>query len=149
MMKTRTFLFLSVLMVVTLALAACGRAPAGEVPGAPGEAPPGAEETPAEETPAEEGVPVMVSLAELTEFAIDMPASLPAGPTTFEVTNDGTIEHNFEIEGEGIEEVFETNLQPGETRTMEVDLAPGTYKVYCPVEGHEEQGMVTELTVTE
>ena len=40
----------------------------------------------------------------LTEFAIDMPTELPAGPTTFEITNDGTIEHNFEVEGQGIEE---------------------------------------------
>ena len=34
----------------------------------------------------------------LMEFAIDMPSELPAGPTTFEITNDGTIEHNFEVE---------------------------------------------------
>jgi uncharacterized cupredoxin-like copper-binding protein len=84
----------------------------------------------------------------LTEFAIDMPDTLPAGPTTFEVTNDGTVEHNFEVEGEGIEEEFEANLQPGETMTLEIDLQPGAYNVYCPVGDHHDQGMHVELTVT-
>jgi plastocyanin len=85
----------------------------------------------------------------LTEFAIDMPTEIPAGPTTFAVTNNGTVDHNFEVEGEGIEEEFEANLAPGETQTLELDLEPGTYEVYCPVGDHRDQGMETELTVTE
>jgi glucose/arabinose dehydrogenase len=103
----------------------------------------GAAET---DTPAAAGDAVQVTL---TEFAIEMPTELSAGSTTFEVTNAGTIEHNFEIEGQGIEQEFEQNLQPGETKTMTVDLPPGTYEVYCPVGNHAEQGMETELTVTE
>ncbi|HEV2066713.1 MAG TPA: cupredoxin domain-containing protein [Thermomicrobiales bacterium] len=83
-----------------------------------------------------------------TEFAIDMPTELPAGPTTFVVTNAGTAEHNFEVEGQGIEEAFEQNLQPGETRELQVNLEPGTYEVYCPVGDHEDRGMRLELTVT-
>lgn len=85
----------------------------------------------------------------LTEYAIDMPTSLPAGTTTFMVTNNGTVAHNFEIEGQGIEEEFEQNLQPGATATMQVDLQPGSYTVYCPVANHREQGMELALTVTE
>ena len=88
-------------------------------------------------------------LVSLTEFEIDMPDSIPAGPTTFEVTNNGTVEHNFEVEGQGVEEELETNLQPGETGTLEVDLQPGTYEIYCPVADHEGQGMSLTLTVTE
>jgi uncharacterized cupredoxin-like copper-binding protein len=83
------------------------------------------------------------------EFEITMPTSIPAGPTTFEVTNNGTIEHNFEVEGEGIEEEFDENIQPGQTQTLELDLAAGTYEVYCPIEDHADQGMLVELTVTE
>lgn len=83
----------------------------------------------------------------LTEFAIDMPDTLPAGPTTFEVTNNGSTEHNFEVEGEGVEEEFEANLQPGETMTMEIDLQAGAYDVYCPVGDHHDQGMHVDLTV--
>ncbi|HEY8445634.1 MAG TPA: cupredoxin domain-containing protein [Thermomicrobiales bacterium] len=84
----------------------------------------------------------------LTEFTIDMPTSLPAGRTIFRVTNNGTVEHNFEIEGQGIEEEFEDDLQPGETREMIVDLQPGTYEIYCPVDDHEDEGMRLDLTVT-
>lgn len=86
---------------------------------------------------------------ELTEYEIRMPNELPAGATTFEVTNVGSTEHNFEVEGQGIEREFEQNLQPGETKTLEVDLQPGTYEVYCPVGNHSEQGMRLELTVND
>jgi uncharacterized cupredoxin-like copper-binding protein len=85
----------------------------------------------------------------LTEYEIAMPTSLSAGSQTFRVTNNGTTEHNFEVEGQGIEEEFETNLSPGETQTMQLDLAPGTYEVYCPVGNHREQGMEIQLTVTQ
>ena len=65
------------------------------------------------------------------------------------VTNNGTVAHNFEIEGQGIEEELEQNLQPGATATLQVDLQPGSYTVYCPVANHREQGMELALTVTE
>ncbi|MEW6750115.1 MAG: hypothetical protein AB1505_03960 [Candidatus Latescibacterota bacterium] len=67
---------------------------------------------------------------ELTDFTIEMPASVPAGPVEFVVTNTGNVEHNFEIEGQGIEEEFGSDLQPGEMKTMRLDLEPGTYEVY-------------------
>jgi hypothetical protein len=94
---------------------------------------------------AAEGEVVTVAL---TEYAIDMPMQVQAGTINFEVTNDGTEVHNFEIEGEGIEESFPTDLQPGETRTLTVELQPGTYHVYCPVGDHEDQGMTLDLEVT-
>jgi len=100
--------------------------------------------TPAAAGSAAAGAPVEVSLR---EFAIDMPDSLPAGPTTFTVTNAGTIEHSFEIEGRGIEQELEHHLKPGETMTLQVDLEPGKYEVYCPVDGHKEQGMDRDVTV--
>jgi plastocyanin len=82
-------------------------------------------------------------------YAIEELTSFPAGSQTFRVTNNGTTEHNFEVEGQGIEEAFETNLSPGETRTMQLNLGPGTYVVYCPVGNHREQGMEVQLTVTQ
>lgn len=109
--------------------------------------PPAVEGTPAAGTPTtavEDAVEVS-----LTEFAIEMPTELPAGPTTFEITNVGTGEHNFEVEGQGIEEELPQNLAPGTSGTLTVDLAPGTYEVYCPVGNHEDMGMRLELTVTE
>jgi uncharacterized cupredoxin-like copper-binding protein len=84
----------------------------------------------------------------LTEFTIEMPTELAAGPITFQVTNDGTVEHNFEVEGQGIEEELPQNLAPGQSGTLSLELAPGTYEVYCPVGDHAEHGMRLELTVT-
>lgn len=84
----------------------------------------------------------------LIEFDIIMDEELPAGPTTFVVTNDGTMPHNFTIEGNGIFETFDQNLEPGETMEMTVDLVTGTYDVYCPIAGHRDLGMDVDLTVT-
>ncbi|HVR44585.1 MAG TPA: cupredoxin domain-containing protein [Thermoanaerobaculia bacterium] len=85
----------------------------------------------------------------LIDRRIEMPATLPAGRTVFNVTNQGEDEHNFEIEGNGIERELPENLGAGESATLEVDLSPGTYRVYCPVGKHAEEGMSLQLTVTE
>src|SRR6185436_1878539 len=45
-------------------------------------------------------VPVEVHL---TEYAIAMPKTLPAGPTTFALSNDGQKSHSFKIEGPGLD----------------------------------------------
>ncbi|MCI0711292.1 MAG: PQQ-dependent sugar dehydrogenase [Chloroflexi bacterium] len=84
----------------------------------------------------------------LVEFSINMPTQIQSGSVTFNVTNNGTMEHNFKVEGNSIESVFDTNLQPAETRSMTIDLPPGTYEVYCPVEDHADQGMRLQLEVT-
>lgn len=81
----------------------------------------------------------------LTEYEIEMPATLPTGQVTFDVTNDGQEEHNFEVETEGFEVEFEENLAPGERRWLIVNLEPGEYEIYCPVDGHRDQGMVEEV----
>lgn len=123
-----------------------------------GEAGPGAEQ--ATDTAAMDTVQAMDTMAAdtmardvvevgLTEFQIDMPETLPPGRTTFRVTNDGAVEHNFEVEGQGMEEVLQQNLAPGDSATLEVDLQPGTYEIYCPVGNHADQGMRMELTVEE
>lgn len=64
---------------------------------------------------------------------------------TFVVRNSGTIAHGFEIEGEidGEEREWEVEpFQPGQTKTVTVTLPPGEYEAYCPVSGHEAEGMV-------
>ena len=77
-----------------------------------------------------------------------MPTEPPAGPTTFEVTNDGTFPHSFEVEGQGGEAALDANLEPGQSATLEVDLAAGAYEVYCPIGNHADQGMRPGMTVT-
>jgi uncharacterized cupredoxin-like copper-binding protein len=83
----------------------------------------------------------------LTEYKIEMPASVGAGVTTFKVTNAGEETHGFEIEGNGTEKALKPRLKKGESSSLQVDLKPGTYKVYCPVHGHKTRGMSLDLTV--
>lgn len=85
----------------------------------------------------------------LREMEIVMPRELPAGPTTFKVRNAGTMLHGFEIEGQGIERELEKPLQPNDQGTLQVDLLPGQYRVWCPLDGHAGRGMELRLTVAQ
>ncbi|HXH12970.1 MAG TPA: cupredoxin domain-containing protein [Alphaproteobacteria bacterium] len=93
--------------------------------------------------------PVAVVEVRLVEHQIEMLTTVPPGTTTFQVTNAGTMEHNFEVESRDLEEKFDLNLKPGETKSLQVDLTPGKYTVYCPVENHKELGMRLDLTVAQ
>lgn len=93
--------------------------------------------------------PVPIVEVKLTEFAIEMPPTVPIGPVTFSVTNAGTVEHNFEVEGQSLEEKFDVALKPGENRHLRVDLPGGTYTIYCPLDDHKERGMQLELKVAQ
>jgi plastocyanin len=84
-----------------------------------------------------------------TEYALD-PAdpSVSAGTVTFDVSNDGEITHNLEVEGPNGEVELDQDLAAGDSGTLEVDLSePGTYEMYCPIGDHRDQGMEGEITV--
>jgi uncharacterized cupredoxin-like copper-binding protein len=84
-----------------------------------------------------------------TEFKLD-PSSVKvdaAGTVTFRVTNNGSIDHALEVEGQGVEEKTEA-IKPGETAELTLDLSKeGSYEIYCPIDGHRGQGMEGTLTV--
>jgi uncharacterized cupredoxin-like copper-binding protein len=86
----------------------------------------------------------------LSNFTIDMPTELAAGPVRFNITNNGAAPHSFVLEGQGIRKALANTLQPGDSARLNADLAPGTYTIFCPVgEGaHRAQGMELELTVS-
>jgi uncharacterized cupredoxin-like copper-binding protein len=83
-----------------------------------------------------------------TEYAFDpSDVSIDAsGTITFRVSNDGQQTHALEVEGNGIEEETD-HISPGESGTLTVDLKPGEYEFYCPIDGHRDQGMEGTLTV--
>ena len=87
----------------------------------------------------------------LNEYAIaieNQPAVagvMKAGDFVFHVTNHGTMEHGLEIEGAGAENKLV--LKPGDARDLSVNLKPGKYQFYCPVDGHKGKGMTLPLTV--
>jgi uncharacterized cupredoxin-like copper-binding protein len=103
-------------------------------------------ETTAEATTAA-SAPASVPVSE-TEFKIALPKNtLAAGSYSFEVKNDGKIEHDLVVKGNGVDDKTPT-IQPGKSATLSVDLKPGTYDVYCSIPGHKQAGMDVKLTVS-
>ncbi|MGT2531804.1 plastocyanin/azurin family copper-binding protein [Streptomyces nojiriensis] len=85
--------------------------------------------------------------ADLTDFHIALSRTTFApGAYAFVAKNDGRHDHALEIEGPSGEHLTKT-LSPGASDTVTVTLAPGSYEVYCPVDGHRDLGMKTEITV--
>lgn len=94
----------------------------------------------------------------LGEWAVTPEAeAIRPGPVTFVIHNRGTMAHGFEIElegdssGSGSGDLFKAEselLQPGESTRMSVTLdLPGTYKIECLVDGHDDMGMEGPLEV--
>jgi high-affinity iron transporter len=74
--------------------------------------------------------------------------STKAGSVTFQVTNKGTTEHEFEIfKGDSTVDEVE-GLVPGMTRDLTVTLQAGEYTYVCKLAGHDQLGMKGTLTVT-
>src|SRR5829696_8256058 len=77
------------------------------------------------------------------EITLDKP-----GTYVFKAVNSGGTVHALEVEGEGIEEETE-EIQPGQSAELKVKLKTGTYELYCPVDGHKEEGMEGKIIVKE
>jgi hypothetical protein len=85
----------------------------------------------------------------LSEWKVSLtPSAVPPGPVVFLVTNSGTIPHAFEIEGQGVEKST-SQITPGASATLSLDLQAGTYEAYCPVGkgSHKMLGMMSHLSV--
>lgn len=127
----------------------------------------GEEPTPTPGATPAEGEVVNVSL---TEFAVSPdPESVPAGPVTFQVSNDGTIDHNLRViatdlaadalpeDGPVVDEASPElevlgstpDFGPGESQTVNVTLEPGAYVLICNFAGHYASGMFTTFEVTQ
>ena len=99
-------------------------------------------------TPARRGNEIPIS-ARLSEWTIRLSnATIPAGTVTLTVTNEGSIPHALEVEGNETERKTPL-IQPGASVTLTLTVRPGTYEVYCPVgeDSHKKLGMETHLTV--
>lgn len=84
---------------------------------------------------------------QLNDSGAQMPKTLPPGKTAFVVKNTGKQKHNFEIKGGSLEKSFWFNLDPDQTKTMQVNLEPGTYEAVCTIDGHAGKEGTTQLTV--
>jgi glucose/arabinose dehydrogenase/plastocyanin len=71
--------------------------------------------------------------------------TIPANTdVTINLTNQGALPHSFDVDELGVNS---GEIGPGQSGTVTINAAPGTYEYYCAVPGHKEAGMVGTLTV--
>ena len=104
-------------------------------------------------------------------FQIDLPTTLRPGRTTFVINGVGPSMHEFNVARTELDPkdlpladdgtVDDQNphdnflhlaeaegIDIGVRKTLSVDLTPGTYVVYCNMDGHYQSGMATRVTVS-
>jgi len=81
--------------------------------------------------------PRVVDVA-LTGTSFQVEGSMPPGPVRFRVRNVSTGRHSFAIDGIGRTFKLEDPLGPGESATLDVELASGSFRIRCPLLGHTE-----------
>lgn len=142
----------------------------------PAAATPAPEEKPAEETPAEKPAPKKTTTSPKATTGTPAPPSSPAksaagsqlklaanpagqlayttkqlsakaGKVTIDFSNSSPVEHDVAI-AKGSSVVGQTPVFTGGSKTLTVNLQPGTYTFYCTVPGHRAAGMEGTLTVS-
>ena len=86
----------------------------------------------------------------MTDFAFT-PSDLHAAPgsATFYLVNEGKSAHDFAVlDAAGKQLAVSDLVQPGNTTTLTVKLAAGSYDVRCDQPSHAEAGMTAKLTVS-
>lgn len=74
--------------------------------------------------------------------------TVSAGKVTINASNDGQTTHSIEVEAPSGDQELKSDLAPGQSGSMTVDLSkPGKYEFYCPIGSHKQMGMVGEITV--
>jgi plastocyanin len=94
------------------------------------------------------------------EFAVTLEAAaIRPGPVTFVIRNGGELVHGFEMEAESEDDssgpgsgedgfkIEQPTFGPGESMRLNLDLAPGVYKIECYVADHSDRGMEILLEV--
>jgi uncharacterized cupredoxin-like copper-binding protein len=85
-----------------------------------------------------------------TDYRLNPPNPVvrPAGVIEFFVLNQGTVTHALAVETpHGT--VRSDDLAPAATARLKVDLPPGRYTWYCPIDGHKAKGMSGTIRVVQ
>jgi uncharacterized cupredoxin-like copper-binding protein len=78
----------------------------------------------------------------LVHEVLIVPVDSPDAPLPYDYGTNQVVEDQIDVLAESSE------LKPSESKTLEVDLSPGSYLLLCNVPGHYASGMVIPLTVT-
>jgi plastocyanin len=128
-----------------LVLAACGSSSSSTSSSAPASS----TAAPATSTSAASGASTVTESADPTgalKFTSDS-LTAKAGKVTISFTNNAPENHNFTLTTASGAMVGATPTFTGGTKTLSVNLKPGTYTFFCSVPGHEMAGMKGTLTV--
>ena len=84
-----------------------------------------------------------------TEFHIALSQkTFSPGPYKFVATDKGQLQHDLVINGPGVNQMKTPGLlSPGQSGSVTVTLAKGSYDIFCGVPGHKAQGMDVHITV--
>ena len=69
-----------------------------------------------------------------------------SGQVTIKMNNPSPVQHSIGVKGSGVQQTG-SPVGKGGVSTVTVNLKPGKYEFYCPVDGHEAAGMKGTLTV--
>jgi hypothetical protein len=105
-------------------------------------------------TPPAEPVANRVSVKSKDTIGYSYTLSRPqagAGPITVELNNEGEDPHNLNLQLEGsAEPVYElADTAPGNQRVATFNLPAGTYRLWCSIPTHDEQGMHATLILVD
>jgi len=152
-MRSKALFSLLAVPAALLALAGCGSSSSSSSSSAstPAEAPTTSSASTSTPAPASEsGGSEKISLEANPEgqLAYDTKSlSAKAGKVSVDFTNSSSLPHNVTIESSGGEQVGATPTFSGGSKSVSVNLKPGTYKFFCSVPGHRQAGMEGTLTV--
>ena len=152
-MRCKALFSMLALPAALLALAGCGSSSSSSSSSASTAAETPTTSSASTSTPApagESGGSEKVSLAANPEGQLEYNTkslSAKAGKVSIDFTNSSSLPHNVTIESASGEKVGATPTFSGGSKTLAVNLKPGTYKFFCSVPGHRQAGMEGTLTV--
>jgi hypothetical protein len=124
----------------------CEQAPAVSPTPAPVPTPPAG--PPSEPEPVANRVGVKSKDTTGYSYTLSRPAA-GSGPITVELNNEGQDPHNLNLQLEGSGEPAHALAEtaPGHQRVATFDLPAGTYRLWCSIPTHDEQGMHATLVL--
>ena len=146
----RTLLVPATAAVAALALAGCGSSDdtkSDSSTAASTPPPTQTETTPAPSGGAGAGGSLKLSADPSGQLKFDKSSlTAKAGKVTLVMDNPSSVPHAVAVEGNGVDKDGNT-VGNGGVSKVSVDLKPGKYEFYCPVDGHKAAGMKGTLTV--
>lgn len=155
-MRVKALFSMAALAAALLALAGCGSSSSSSSSSSastPAEAPTTSSASTSTTAPASEGSEggsSSVKLEANSEGQLEYNTkslSAKAGKVSVDFTNSSQLPHNVTIESSGGQQVGATPTFSGGSKSVSVNLKPGTYKFFCSVPGHRQAGMEGTLTV--